>query len=244
MKIPTYQKYGITKSEMLEMENKHRRVLHLLTHRIPFLISIPIMVTIFYIYFISSDNSELLPKFSKIFVIGSVILMSVGFPMIIFNIIGWIYSKYIIPRSVRHQTIRDYSEVRDKYEFWKIRCDYNFWKLLDSLSLERELLKVYLLNNYNLKKEITHKDGHSDYILDNKNTFILRVSTEHQVSSEEEIKNFIALIDVSEAEYAIWFSVKGYEKNLVNKFVGGKIQFKTLQDIPKIIKDFKKGSNF
>ncbi len=71
MKVPTYQKYGLTKKELEHSKSKNSRISSLLTHEIPLVLGIILGVVLWFISYRKLNPSGFLETAWQIFIFGT-----------------------------------------------------------------------------------------------------------------------------------------------------------------------------
>ncbi len=245
MKVPTFRKFGITKSEFEGVEKKTERMNHFLTHQVPFVIGLTGGIIIY--LSVSKKFSPVgIPQFiQQIFVFGTIVILSIGISMLIFFAVNYCYHAVFKKSSSTYKKSVLYKDDRDKYEFWKLRMDDTYWSYLDSLSVEKEVLYLYSLAGYSIKSEISADDSHLDYILINgdKNTVYLKCFTvKHQVSTAE-IDVFFENHQTTRTDEIHIISVRGFEKNLKTKMYDNKIKLLSPSEVSLMVREQIEKSN-
>ena len=154
MKVPTYKKYGLTKRKYDRVNEKDRKVSHLIAHDIPFVLGIAVGIALWIYTYKRLNPSGVLETVSQIFLFGTIGLICVGIPMLIFKSVEKLYRYYMRRNSSEYIGAKLYEDDRETYSKWKIRRDENYWRLLDGLSFEKEMLKVFSKTDYEVKSEI------------------------------------------------------------------------------------------
>src|SRR5438105_6869699 len=136
MKVPTFQKYGIKKSQVEKSDSRDVKVSHMLSHTLPLYIGISLGVIVYIFYYIKIKPTDFLQIITGIFLFATVGVICVGIPVIIFKFSERIYYKVLNTHSDSYISIQEYKNSREGFEFWKIRTDPGFWNHLDGLSIE------------------------------------------------------------------------------------------------------------
>ena len=228
MKVPTFRKYGITKSQIKNIENRVVKVTHYLTHLIPILIGISGGIILYLTIFRNISPHGVPQYIQRVFVFGTIIIICIGISMMLFKGIYFIYNSIYKKSSDNFKKVKSYTDERDKYEFWKLRMDENYWISLDSLSIENELLKLYSMMGYRMKSEISNSSGHSDYILGNEENRKIYIScySLKKIQNEADLNEILPDEALHVDEFHL-ILVKGYEKNLVHDLTGSKTKLFT-----------------
>jgi hypothetical protein len=154
LKVPTYKKYGLSKREFERVNDRNRKVSHLLAHDIPLVLGIVIGIALWIFTYRRLNPTGVLETASQIFIFGTIGLICVGIPMLIFKSVEKLYHYYMGKSSRQYIGAKQYEDDREMYSRWKIRRDENFWRLLDGLSFEKEMLKVFSRTGYVINSEI------------------------------------------------------------------------------------------
>jgi len=220
MKVPTYKKYGLTKRKYDKVNEKERKVSHLIAHDIPFVLGIAVGIALWIYTYKRLNPSGVLETVSQIFLFGTIGLICVGIPMLIFKSIEKLYRYYMRRNSSEYIGAKMYEDDRETYSRWKIRRDENYWRLLDGLSFEKEMLKVFSKTGYEVKSEVTRGNSFNAYAVssDGKDILLLcwtgksqlEFSTIEQVF-EENKKRFNKAILVSTGSFSSEFVNKSKE---------------------------------
>ncbi len=171
MKVPTYNKFGLSKREFENVSYRTRRISNLLTHDIPLILGIVIGMALWIYTYKRLNPSGFLETTSQIFIFGTIGLVCVGIPMLLFKAAERLYFAYIKRNSESYKGAEKYEDAREKYNYWKIRRDESYWKLLDGLSFENETLALLKKTGYTYKTDeldgtgIVSKDGEDFHII-------------------------------------------------------------------------------
>ncbi len=173
MKVPTYKKYGISKKEFDNIKFRSSRISFLLTHEIPLAIGVVLGIIFWIISYKKLNPTGFLETAGQIFLFGTMGIVCVGIPMLIFKGIEKLYYAYLGRSSDSYKGTLKYEADREKFGYWKIRRDESYWKLLDGLSFENEVINVFSKMGYKMKSEIPAGTAGKKYILGNKDEDIL-----------------------------------------------------------------------
>lgn len=157
MKVPTFQKYGIKKSEVISKEIREKRISHLLTHSIPLTFGVCAGIVIYFIYYYQMDEVNVLNIIGNVFLFGSMGLLCVGIPIAILKLVERIWINFINPNTGKNPTIVEYQTNRDDYEYWKVRMTEGYWRCLDGLSFENEVLSLFEIDDYSVHKRFNNE---------------------------------------------------------------------------------------
>ena len=238
MKVPTYSKYGLKKIEVTSSEERDRKVTHLLTHRLPLIFGGVLGVVVFFVYFYNS-GSETFPKvIYQFFLFGTIGIVCVGIPMVFFILAERVYYYYQKKKNSKYQSIMQYKDDRDNYDFWKIRKDEGFWRILDGLSIEKEIINIYMHRGYELLEEFETPEGEYDHVLiKDGDKIYLDCRTDRMVNDINYMDSLINNMKTSGAGKLILFSKLGFSSEVID-YAGSKlIELLTFKDIIKQIKD-------
>ena len=154
MKVPTYRKYGLSKRKFDRVNDRSRRISDLLSHDIPLVLGIAVGIALWIYTYKRLNPSGVLETASQIFLFGTIGLICVGIPMLIFRSVEKLYHYYMRRNSQEYIGAKMYEDDRETYSRWKIRRDENYWRLLDGLSFEKEMLGVFSKTGYEVNSEI------------------------------------------------------------------------------------------
>ncbi len=157
MKVPTFQKYGIKKSEVINKEIRETKISHLLTHSIPLTFGVCAGVVIYFIYYYQMGEVNVLNIIGNVFLFGSMGLLCVGIPMAILKLVERIWINFINPSTGKNPTITEYQTNRDDYEYWKVRMTEVYWRCLDGLSFENEVLALFKMEDYDVDEKFNNQ---------------------------------------------------------------------------------------
>jgi hypothetical protein len=238
MKVPTYSKYGLKKIDIEHSDLRDRKVTHLLTHTLPLIVGGILGVVVFFIYFFKSGQSGVLQVFYQVFLFGTIGVICVGLPMAFFVLAERGYFFFISKGNKKYKTILAYKDDRAGYDFWKVRMDESFWGMLDGLSIEREVINLYMHLGYELKTEFETADGEHDHVLgkDGK-TIYLDFRTDNKVEDENYIKLLLENKDKAGANELKVLSKYGFSKQIIEFVKGKPVELLTLKDIIKQVKE-------
>ena len=241
MKVPTYSKYGLKKFEIEEADEHDRKVTHLLTHTLPLLAGGALGILVFFIYFFKSGQATVFQVFYQAFLFGTIGIVCVGIPMAFFVIAERLYFHYRSKNNSKYRTIQDYKDDRDSYDFWKIRMDESFWRMLDGLSIEKEVINIFMHKGYALKNEFETEDGEHDHLLEKDGKLMyLDFKTDRVIESIEYINTLIANKAKSGADTLVIFSKFGFAKKVKEMAIDKSVEMLTFKDLIKSVKEVEK----
>jgi len=165
MKVPTYQKYGLKKSQVEMRDSKDIKVSHMLSHTLPLYIGIGLGLLVYVFYYIKVQPTSVFQIITELFLFATVGVICVGLPVIIFKLSEKLYYKVLNTHSDNYINIREYKNSRDSFEFWKIRMDSVFWNHLDGLSIENEIINLFKYEGYKEIKDESTLLNRYDHIL-------------------------------------------------------------------------------
>src|SRR5512141_2271487 len=121
MKVPTYQKYGITKSQLEQFEEKNRKISNLLTHRIPIGLGLFLGAGFYALNYSKFSPSGFLQAAGQIFLFCTIGLVCIAFPLMFFKGVDNFYYKYLKHTNETYRQILKYKKDKEDYEYWHIR---------------------------------------------------------------------------------------------------------------------------
>ncbi len=241
MKVPTYAKYGLKKVEVESSDERDRKVTHLLTHTLPLLVGGLLGIVVFFVYFFKSGQTSVFQVIYQIFLFGTIGIMCVGIPMAFFVLAERAYYLYLNKKNKKYQAIQKYKEDRDDYEFWKIRKDENFWRTLDGLSVEKEVLNIYMHRGFELKTEFETAEGEHDHVLANNNGSVyIDFRTDSKINDNEYLDALMKNKIRTGAEKLIVFSRAGFTKEVSDYAGSMNIEMLRVKDVIKLINEIGK----
>lgn len=241
MKIPTYSKYGLKKFEIEESDERDRKVTHLLTHTLPLIAGGALGIVVFFIYFFKSGQETIFQVFYQIFLFGTIGIVCIGIPMAFFVFAERMYFYFKSKKNSKYRTIQRYKDDRDGYDFWKIRMDEGFWGMMDGLSIEKEVINIYMYRGYELKQDFETEDGEHDHLLAKEGDSIyLDFKTDKMIASTDYIETLLENRSKAGADRLVIFSKFGFANN-VKEFAKDKdVEMISSKDIIKTIAEIKK----
>lgn len=246
MKVPTYQKYGITKKEFENTKSKNSRISFLLTHEIPLVLGIIVGVVFWFISYRKLNPSGFFETAWQIFIFGTMGMMCIGIPMLIFKGLEKLYYMYLRSRSQQYNSILKYESDREKFDFWKIRRDESYWKLLDGSSFENEVLSVFSKLGYEFESEHTEipsfqEDGISKrkFILHNNDEkYLLICRTSRNGNDFHEYAKIINENNIG-ADKIIIVSPYDFPNEFVNQTSQKPVKLMPLKELVELVKTIK-----
>lgn len=193
----------------------------LLTHEIPLALGVILGIVFWIIRYNEMNPTGFLETAGQIFLFGTMGVVCVGIPMLIFKGIEKLYYVYMGRSSDIYKETLKYEADREKYNYWKIRRDESYWKLLDGLSFEFEVLNVFSQIGYKLVSEISESNTGKKFVLGNdKNEYTLLCKTrkgdtdfeEYMKTSDIHNNGFINIIIVSPDNFSNEFISMAREK--------------------------------
>jgi len=238
MKVPTYSKYGLKKIEVEQSDLRDKKVTHLLTHTLPLIAGGILGIAVFFIYFFKSGQSNVLQVFYQIFLFGTIGVICVGLPMAFFVLAERGYFFFLSKGNEKYKSIIAFKNDRAGYDFWKIRMDEGFWGMLDGLSIEKEVINLYMHKGYELKTEFETASGEHDHVLEKDGkTIYLDFRTDVKVEDENYIKLLLENKDKSGANELVILSKFGFSKQLMEFVKDKPVELLTMKDIIKQVKE-------
>jgi len=235
MKVPTYHKFGLKKSQIAKSDAQDKKISDVLTHNLTILIGSVLGIAVYIIYYNKVKPSTFIQVIMQVFLFASMGVLCVGIPAVLFKLVEMFYFKQIKHKSESHKTIQEYRQQRDEFDFWKIRKDYSFWNTLDGLSFEKEIMNVYMHLGYEIREELNPGEALSDSIIyKNDECWYLFFNTKStEMSSTELIDEIILKQGENNCNEIKIFSQKGFNKK-VTEYCEDKPVF--LYDISGIVK--------
>ncbi len=241
MKVPTYSKYGLKKFEIEEADEHDRKVTHLLTHTLPLFAGGALGILVFFVYFFKSGQQSVFQVFYQIFLFGTIGIVCVGLPMAFFVLTERVYFRVRSKRDAKYRTIQKYKDDRDSYDFWKVRMDEGFWRMLDGLSVEREVINIYMHMGYELKTEFETAEGEHDHVLGKENALVyLDFKTDRTIDNEECIRTLLANKEKAGAGKLAIYSKFGFAKSVRELAKANNVEMLSSKDIIRYVREIKK----
>lgn len=240
MKVPTFQKYGITKAQLRSAESRDKKISDILTHHLTIGIGIAFGMVVYVLYFNKVQPDNFIQIVTQVFIFASLGIICIGVPALLFKLAEMYYIKQR-SKTDEHKVFTKYNEERDNYEFWKIRKDFSFWNIMDGLSFEKEVMNIYLHLGYEDKAELTDENFEQDRILSFGDklyyfTFHTKI-TEFKETSE--IDKLFERKNKSNCDFLNIYSAKGFHKS-INEFIKDKpVNLFDINGIIKVVRTIK-----
>jgi hypothetical protein len=187
MRFPVYKKYGLTKAKFEKAELRNRSISNLLSHKLPLALGLVLGILFYILIFNRLNHSNIFEIIAQAFLFGTVGVLCVGIPVILFKSVEKLYFRYLKSISREYKNIQMYEKDKERYRYFRVRTDERFWKLLDGLSFEKEVLNIYSRLGYDVKSEMQGNGSKADYLLAGKDElFYLRFKARNQRASWEE----------------------------------------------------------
>jgi len=237
LKVPTFQKYGLTKAGVKKSELRDKKISEILTHNLTIGIGVVIGVLIYILYYSVIRPSSFIQIMMQIFLFASMGVLCVGIPAVIFKFAEMFYFKYLSSRTEEKQNIKKYYEEREDFDFWKIRKDYSFWKVLDGLSFEREIMNIYSYLGYTMKDYELSEISSNDRVLSKENYSVyIAFETSKEITNTDRIDNLLELKESNNCDEVIMFAQPGFNKKVFDTAKVRKVQFNDINGIIKLVK--------
>ena len=237
MKVPTFQKYGLTKAAIKKSEQRDRKISDILTHHLTVGIGIFLGLVVYVINITKVQPESFIQIVMQVFLFASMGVICVGIPAVLFKLAEMFYFKYISSRSKEKQNIQKYQEDREDYDFWKIRKDYSFWKVMDGLSFVREIMNIYIYLDYTINEDKFNESYPDDRVLvkDNKCTYI-SFDTKKDIIDTAVIDKLTELKETNGCDEAVLFAQFGFNKKVLEYARQKNVQVNDINSIIKIVK--------
>jgi hypothetical protein len=237
LKVPTFQKYGLTKAGVEKSELRDKKISDILTHHLTIGIGIVFGILIYILNYSKVRPSTFIQVVMQVFLFASMGVLCVGIPAVLFKFAEMFYFKYFRSKTEEKQNIQKYYEEKEEFDFWKIRKDYSFWKVLDGLSFEREIMNVYSYLDYSINDDSMSIEKANDKILtkENKNIYI-SFETGKEISDTGKIDRIIELKKLNKCEDAIIFTQQGVIKKALDYAKEKNVQVNDINAIIKVVK--------
>ena len=113
--------------------------------------------------------------------------------------------------------------------------------MLDGLSIEKEVINIYMHKGYALKNEFEKDDGEHDHLLEKDGELMyLDFKTDRLIESVEYINTLIANKTKSGADTLVIFSKFGFAKK-VKEFAADKgVELLSFKDLIRFVKEVEK----
>jgi len=237
MKVPTFQKYGLTKAGIKKSETRDQKISDILTHHLTIGIGVFLGLVVYVINISKVQPSSFVQVISQVFLFASMGVICVGIPAVLFKFAEMFYFKYIRGKSEEKQNIQKYYDDRDDYDFWKIRKDYSFWKVLDGLSFIRELMNIYIYLEYTIDEDKFNELYPDDRVLVKDNSFTyISFETSREVTDISKIDKLIELSESKGCDNIIFFAQYGFNKRVLEYAKEKNVQVYDINAIIMIVK--------
>jgi len=240
LKVPTFQKYGLTKAQLRNAESRDKKISDILTHHLTIGIGIAFGMVVYVLYFNKVQPDNFIQIVTQVFIFASLGIICVGVPAVLFKLAEMFYLKQK-SKTDEHKVITKYHEERDSYEFWKIRKDYSFWNMMDGLSYEKEVMNIYLHLGYEDIPELNDEEFDQDRVLifENKHYYFTFHTKITEFKDSAEIDKLLARKDKNKCDILNIYSQKGFHKSM-NEFIKDKpINLFDINGIIKVVRTIK-----
>lgn len=240
MKVPTFQKFGLTKAQLRTIETRDKKISDILTHHLTVGIGLAFGLVLYIFYFINVRPESFIQIVVQIFLFGSIGIICVGIPAMLFKLAEMIYFKQK-EKTTEHQTISSYKEERENYDFWKLRKDYGFWNMLDGLSFEKEIMNIYLHLGYEDKPELDDAEFEEERVLsfDQKFYYFTFHTKITEFKDSSEIDKLMKRAESKNCDFLYIFSQKGIHKSMTQYCLGKPVKFFDINGIIKVVRTIK-----
>lgn len=240
MKVPTYHKFGLTKAQLQIAESRDKKISDILTHHLTIGIGLAFGLVLYILYFNKVRPDSFIQIVVQIFLFGSIGIICVGIPALLFKIAEMFYFKQK-EKTVEHQTIVKYNEERDNYDFWKIRKDYGFWNMMDGLSFEKEVMSLYLHLGYEDKIDMAKEELPDDRILkfEEKYYYISFYTKITEFKETGEIDKLLKRKDENKCDFLNLYSAKGFHKKVMEYVKDKPVNLFDINGIIKVVRTVK-----
>lgn len=238
MKVPTYHKFGLTKSEVEQSESRDKKISDILTHHLTITIGLALGVLVYIIYYNEVKPSTFIQIVMQVFLFASMGVLCVGIPAVLFKLAEMFYFKHIKGNTAKHKTMQKYHRERDEFDFWKIRKDYSFWKILDGLSFEKEIMNIYMHMGYGIQEEMNSDEDLNDRIIfkDDKFSYLFFNTKAAEIAETELIHKLLLKAEENKCEELMVFSQRGFNKKVPEYSRDKKVNLFDINGIIKIVR--------
>lgn len=240
MKVPTFQKFGLTKAQLRTAESRDKKISDILTHHLTVGIGLAFGLVLYIFYFINVQPESFMQIVVQIFLFGSIGIICVGIPAMLFKLAEMLYFKQK-EKTAEHQSITSYKEERENYDFWKLRKDYGFWNMLDGLSFEKELMNIYLHLGYEDKPELDDAELENERVLffEEKQFYFTFHTKITEFKDSSEIDKLLERAESKNCDILNIYSQKGFHKS-VNEYCKDKpVNLFDINGIIKVVRTIK-----
>ena len=241
MKVPTYHKFGLTKAQIDRSEAKDRKISDILTHYLTIGIGFSLGILVYIIYYKEVQPSTFIQIVMQVFLFGSVGVLCVGIPAVLFKLAEMFYFKQIKEKTEEHKTITQYKEKREDFDFWKIRKDYSFWKTMDGLSFEKEVMNLYLHLGYDDKAELCDENYPDDRVLacEENLVYFIFYTRITEFAETDGLDKMLTRMKENKCSELYVFSKHGFHKK-INEYAAGKpVKLFDINGIIKVVRTVK-----
>jgi hypothetical protein len=236
LKVPTYQKYGLTKSQLEKFEEKNRKVTQLLTHQIPLALGLLIGILIYVLNYRKFNPDTIMKVLGQVFLFASLGVICLGLPLMFFKIVDSWYYTFLEKTNSTYRKILQYQKDKEKFEYWHIRTDEKFWNLVDGRTFEKEVVNIYVNLGYEIKSEMLDAENITEYILrKNSKDYYLKCITNKKIDDIAEAEKLTNVYNTNFAEIIIVLK-KGYSKEVYEKLNIGKVKILSVKDVVNLMK--------
>ncbi len=241
MKVPTYHKFGLTKSQVSRSEIRDKKISDILTHYLTIGIGLSLGVAVYIIYYNEVRPSTFIQVVMQVFLFGSMGVLCVGIPAVLFKLAEMFYFKQIKHKTDEHKTITKFQEERDVFDFWKLRKDYSFWKILDGLSFEKELMNIYMQMGYEDKIDLCSEEFPDDRILskDGELFYFFFHTKAMEMKETGLIDELLKRMEKGNCKELFIFSQSGYNKKTAEYVKDKPINLLDINGIIKVVRTIK-----
>lgn len=241
MKVPTFQKFGLTKARLTAVETRDKKISDILTHHLTVGIGLAFGLILYIFYFIKVKPDSFIQIVVQIFLFGSIGIICVGVPALLFKMAEMFYFKQVKPRSADHSAIESYNNERENYDFWKLRKDYSFWNKLDGLSFEKEVMNIYFHLGYEDKTERGNSENDNERILqiDGKLYYFTFHTKITEFKDSTEIDNLISRMYSAGCYSLNIYSQKGFSKKIADHVKDKPVKLFDINGIIKVARTIK-----
>lgn len=241
MKVPTYHKFGLTKTQLKAVETRDKKISDILTHHLTITIGLTLGLLVYILYYNEVKPSTFIQVVMQVFLFGSVGVLCVGIPAALFKLAEMFYFKHIKEKTVEHKTITKYHEERDEFDFWKLRRDYSFWKTMDGLSFEKEIMNLYMHLGYTDREDLWKEEFPGDRIMSEGEklyyfTFHTRAAEMNETS---QVDKLAARMKDANCDELNVFSQKGFHRKLFEHVKEKPAKLYDINGIIKVAKTIK-----
>lgn len=238
MKVPTYHKFGLTKSGVQRSESQDKKISDILTHHLTIIIGMALGTVVYIIYYNEVKPSTFIQIVMQVFLFASMGVLCVGIPAVLFKLAEMFYFKHVKGNTVHHKTMQRYHRQRDEFDFWKIRKDYSFWKILDGLSFEREIMNIYMHMGFGIQEEMNSDEDLNDRIIfkDDKFSYLFFNTKAAEITETELIDKLLLKTEENKCKELLVFSQRGFNKKVIDYSKDKQVNLNDINGIIKIVR--------